>query len=234
MTTGNDTWLVLWDIDHTLIDSAGLGHDVYERIFPAVTGQPLRELAALHGRTELDIMRATLLQHDIEPSEQLLRELADALADGFRAASGELAQRGQVLPGVRAALESLHPESAVHQSLLTGNTRAVARVKTEVFGLDRYLDLATGAYGDDHADRSELVGIAGERAARQLSTEIPADRTVLIGDTPRDVRAARSAGARAVAVASGVYPIADLREAGADIALESLVDPRQLHRALDR
>ena len=234
MTTENHTWLVLWDIDQTLIDSDGLGHDVYERIFPAVTGQPLRELATLHGRTELDIMRETLSRHDIEPSGPLLSELADALAEGFRSANDELARRGRVLPGVWDALESLSPEPAVHQSLLTGNTAAVARIKIEAFGLDRYLDLATGAYGDDHAHRSELVAIAGERAGRQLDAAIPAERTVLIGDTPRDIRAAQVAGARAVAVASGAYPITDLRDAGAEIALESLTDPSELRRILDR
>ena len=48
--------------------------------------------------------------------------------------------------------------------------------------------------------------------------------TVLVGDTPLDVRAAREAGARSIAVASGPYGLEALREAGADQVLADLGD----------
>jgi phosphoglycolate phosphatase len=66
---------VLWDIDHTLIETRGVGRAIYERVFPAVTGKPLRQLAEVAGRTELAIMHDTLRFHDVEPSEQMMRRL---------------------------------------------------------------------------------------------------------------------------------------------------------------
>jgi phosphoglycolate phosphatase-like HAD superfamily hydrolase len=47
---------------------------------------------------------------------------------------------------------------------------------------------------------------------------------VLVGDTPLDVEAAQVAGARAVAVASGEFSVADLEDAGADAVLPDLRD----------
>lgn len=222
MATHDHILLVLWDIDHTLIEGRGVGRAVYERIFPTVTGQPLRELATVHGRTELDIMRDTLRLHDIEPTRQTINRLSAALADGYRTATDELTERGRVLPGVWQALRTLANEPAMTQSVLTGNTTDVARIKIEAFGLDRYLDLSLGAYGDDYHDRSELVAIACERATERLDRTITADNVVLIGDTPSDVQAAVTAGAHVVAVASGKYSIEDLRAAGATAPLRSL------------
>ena len=47
---------------------------------------------------------------------------------------------------------------------------------------------------------------------------------MLVGDTPLDVEAALAAGARAVAVATGSYPAADLTAAGAHVVLPDLTD----------
>lgn len=226
--------LVLWDIDHTLIESRGLGRAIYERVFPAVTGQPLRELATVHGRTELDIMHDTLQLHDVEPTDTNIHRLATALAKGYRAAAEELATRGRVLPGVWQALEAFHSEVGLHQSLLSGNTTDVARVKVEAFGLDGYLDLALGAYGDDDRERAELVDIARKRAAQKLGTAISVEQVVLIGDTPADVEAAIASGTRIIAVASGTYTVEDLRAAGAETVLADLSNLAQLWEALAR
>ena len=69
--------------------------------------------------------------------------------------------------GAHDVLASLAGESAIHQSVLTGNLREVARIKREAFGLDGFLDLASGAYGDDDSDRPKLVTLAQQRAGEQ-------------------------------------------------------------------
>jgi phosphoglycolate phosphatase len=46
----------------------------------------------------------------------------------------------------------------------------------------------------------------------------------VVGDTPLDISAALSAGARAVGVATGSYSAADLVAAGAHAVLPSLAD----------
>lgn len=214
--------LVLWDIDDTLIKSRGVGRAIYERVFPTATGRPLHKLATVHGRTERRIMSETLRAHDIEPSEHLMAKLTETLADAFHSATEEFAQRARVLPGTWEALAAFAVEPGTHQGLLTGNTAEIARIKTETFGLDQYVDAALGGYGDDHDDRDQLVTVARERAARELGSPIPVENVILIGDTPNDVNAALDTGADVIAVASGRFSVDELRSAGARKVVPSL------------
>lgn len=159
-----------------------------------------------------------------------MRQLAAALVEGYEQAQHELATTGRALPGAEAALARFASEPHVHQGVLTGNLRAVARIKLGVFGLGGYLDLDFSAYGDDHSERAELVAIAQARAAERTGTDFDAKHTVLIGDTPKDVEAALTAGVRVVAVASGKSSVDELRAAGADTVITDLVDSARLAR----
>lgn len=216
--------LVLWDIDHTLIEMRGVGQAIYKRAFPVATGKPFQQLAEVAGRTELVIMRQTLQLHDVEPTDEAVRELAAALVQGHENAREELATTGRVLPGAEETLAALAADPRVHQAVLSGNLRAVSRIKLEVFGLDPYLDLASSAYGDDHTERPELVAIARQRATERTGGMFDNQHTVLIGDTPKDVEAGLMAGVRVIGVASGKSDEAELREAGAATVLPDLLD----------
>jgi phosphoglycolate phosphatase len=166
--------------------------------------------------------------HGIEPADAATGKVVDALIDSYEAGRDEFASRARVLPGAREALAALAAEPTVHQGVLTGNLRAVARIKLVALGLEQFLDLVTSSYGDDHADRAELVVIARERAAQQLDTQFRLDDTVLIGDTPRDVAAALTAGVQVIAVASGRSSVEDLQAAGASKVLADLTDTAEL------
>ena len=225
--------LVLWDIDHTLLQSRGMGREMYERAFPAAFDRPFQQLADVSGRTELDIIAETLKLHGIEPTDAATGKLVNALIDSYEAGRDEFASRARVLPGAREALAALATEPSVHQGVLTGNLRAVARIKLVALGLEQFLDLETSSYGDDHADRAELVSIARERAAQRLDMQFGPDDTVLIGDTPRDVAAGLTAGAQVIAVASGKSSVEELQAAGASKVLSALTDTAHLWRLLN-
>ena len=107
------------------------------------------------------------------------------------------------MPGVEDTLASLARSPIVYQSVLTGNLRDVARIKLEVFHLDHYLNLDTGAYGDDDSERPKLVAIAQQRAAERTGVMFGNDATVMIGDTPYDVEAGLAAGVQVIGVATG-------------------------------
>jgi phosphoglycolate phosphatase-like HAD superfamily hydrolase len=127
------------------------------------------------------------------------------------------------------------PSRRVHQSVVTGNIRLLAEVKLAALGLRNGLDLCIGAYGDDHEDRIELVQVARRRAAAvhgRAPDAFAGTSTVVIGDTPLDVAAALAAGARAVGVATGPHPAADLRDAGAHAVLPDLTDTDAVLKAL--
>jgi phosphoglycolate phosphatase len=229
-----DRLLVLWDIDHTLVDTGGVGREIYQEAFERVIGQPMKQQANVSGRTEPDIFRDTLALHDLEPSEGSLEHFADAMAAGYSAKMPLMRQRGHALPGAAGALAALDHVPGIVQSVLTGNFKPVAITKLVTFGLDTHIDFEVGAYGSDDSVRAKLVDVARSRAAAKHHTEFGGKATALIGDTPSDVAAGRDAGAFVVAVASGRSSEDELRAAGAEVVLPDLTDTDALVQAVLR
>ena len=224
--------LVLWDIDHTLIETRGIGSQVYAEAFRAVTGHTLDTMPPLSGRTEPVIFREALKLHDITDTGDLFTQFADAQARGYAEHASQLQEKGRALPGAAKALRDLAQHGDVLQSVLTGNTRPSAEIKLRVFGLDQYLDMDIGAYGTDADVRADLVPIARQRAENAYRTRFAPAATVLIGDTPNDVEAARHSGARIIAVATGSDSATDLTAAGATTVLHNLTQTNDLVNAI--
>ncbi|SEG57823.1 Phosphoglycolate phosphatase, HAD superfamily [Nonomuraea solani] len=224
--------LVLWDIDHTLIETGGVGREVFADAFAQVTSTPMKAMAAVSGRTELVIFGETLDLHGIPHSDEHFERFIEIQAQGYEERAHELHQRGRALPGAHSALQALNRLAGVAQSVLTGNTRASARAKLKIFGLEQYVDLDIGAYGEDNPIRAHLVAIARDRARLKSGLVYSPKTTVLIGDTPQDVRAGRDGGAHVIGIASGNSSTTDLKAAGADIVFPDLTDSAALIRAV--
>lgn len=208
--------LVLWDIDGTLVRTAGHGRYAFDEAFRAVVGRD-PEPVDFAGRTDKEIA-LTMLAGEPDHLPRVLEELAGALELRKEA----MREDGYAYPGVPEVLEALHRRDDVIQSLLTGNIQANAVIKVSAFELERWLDFEVGAYGSDpHNRRSDLVAVARERAAAKYGEPTGA---VLVGDTPLDVRAAQHAGARAVAVATGFADPETLRASRPDAFLDDLSD----------
>ena len=97
-----------------------------------------------------------------------------------------------------------------------------ARTKCIPANLNRFF--VFGAYGSDAPDRGALTKLAIEKGARLHDTLTPA-QVFVVGDTPRDIEAAQTAGAVSVGVASGHFSTTELRAAGGDHVLGSLEEP---------
>ncbi len=222
--------IVLWDIDHTLIDNAGVSKEIYAAAFKALSGESPGEAAPTEGRTDRLIMREMFLRHDLPEPDWAYTESALTRAGQDRL--DDLRRRGHVLPGVREILELSSLHSGWVSSVLTGNIAANAEVKLSAFGLDALLDLAVGAFGADALQRHELVGIARSRVQRRygLPDSVP---VVLVGDTPRDVEAALASGVEAIAVATGIHSRTELSAAGASVVLPDLSDAHDVLRLLE-
>jgi phosphoglycolate phosphatase-like HAD superfamily hydrolase len=213
--------LVLWDIDLTLIDARGLGHDWYRTALRAAAGLDLVHVPSFPGRTERAITRELLTAHDLEPTEELVARLHAELIDVATRERDLLPARGRALPGALTALEALAAREDVVQSLVTGNLVEIARFKLAAFGLDEHVDFELGGYGSVSEHRPELVLEAVRLASAKHAREF---RCVVIGDTPHDVDAALHHGAVAIGVATGRSDVAELREAGAHVVLTDLTD----------
>ena len=93
---------------------------------------------------------------------------------------------------------------------MTGNYERVARLKLARAGIGGWFAEGQGGFGSDAEEREALPPIARERAGGW-----PRERTIVIGDTPRDIACARADGLRVVAVATGPYPVEALADADA-------------------
>ena len=216
--------LVLWDVDHTLVELHRLHYQLYGEAFEAVTGRAPERLVWMAGRTDRDGMTDILGQHGIEPTEERLGMFAEALVAAFERRAARVASLGHPVAGAEGVLATLGATAGVVQTVLTGNLRPLALAKLEAFGLDQYIDFEVGAFGWDHAERWRLVGLARERAGRNYGVAFDPESTVLLGDTPRDMAAARLGGALAIGVAAGSSSPAELREAGAAAVFDDLSD----------
>jgi phosphoglycolate phosphatase len=232
--------LVLWDLDGTLLDAAGVGSDLYEMVFRQLFGRPLEACAPMAGRTDRAIILETLELAGISEPRRYVDPFIEGLRVHAPAVREKVALQGHALDGAAEVLAALAtvsrgPAGRIHQTALTGNIRSVAEVKLSALGLRESLDLCIGAYGDDHEVRAELVQISRRRAAAvhgRLPTDFEGDATVVIGDTPLDVEAALAMGARAVGVATGRCSAAALTGAGADVVLPDLRDTGLVLNAL--
>lgn len=221
--------IVLWDIDHTLIDNGGVSKEIYAAAYEAVTGGRPERPAVTEGRTDRLIMRDMFRRNGVP--EPAWADVEGALVQAGRERLDALQTRGTALPGVQEVLKAAAAGPGWVSSVLTGNIAANARVKLSAFGLDSLLDLSVGAYGADAEERPHLVDIARGRVRSRHG--LPADApVVLVGDTPRDVEAALTSGAHILAVATGVDSASALTAAGAAVVLPDLSDTEQVLRLL--
>jgi phosphoglycolate phosphatase-like HAD superfamily hydrolase len=186
-----------------------------------------------HGRTDLEIMRNLFTENGVDAENFTPEEVFAALVVALDGQRGLLADRGYALPGAAEVLRRARSQPDVLQSVLTGNVPENARVKLATFDLDQYLDLEIGGYGTDSIIRSKLVSAARQKAERKYGHEFDTRTTILVGDTVRDVVAAREGGALIIGVATGTHNSADLAAAGADAVIESLAEPDDFFRALN-
>lgn len=231
--------LVLWNIDLTLVDVAKVVRPAYAETFRKVTGRPLVHLPQLAGRTEPEIFFDALASNgvnlrDIGQAERLVVPFGAELATAIAARRDLIAKEGYLLPGAAESLRALAKKDGIVQSVLTGSSRPNAAVKLRAFRLDRYVDFAVGGFGgSDPYPKAGLIEVARQRAEEKYRIRFAGGATVYIADSPRDVEAAKIAGARSVAVASGRSSTAELRACGADAVLPDLTAPAALMEIIE-
>jgi phosphoglycolate phosphatase-like HAD superfamily hydrolase len=218
--------LLLWDVDGTLVRAGDLGAAVFDVALEAVLGRRPEVRVRMSGKTDPQIVAEYLAELGVPETPEMIAAVLSGVEGHLAAAAaeGELLAGGAACPGTGEVLRRLASDRRVACTLLTGNIAPNALVKVAAFGLDRWLDLSLGAYGSDEADRNLLVPVALRRLAAQRGVELVPEDVWVIGDTPRDLECARTAGARCLLVATGRYQFAELAALGADAVLEDLTD----------
>jgi phosphoglycolate phosphatase len=211
---------VLFDIDGTLITTAGAGAVAWRRAFEALHGTPLdiREVTE-SGMTDPEVGRVAL--RNILGRDPDRRELAMAIGHYLRHLSAAVDESDgyRVMPGIEELLERLVDEGRL-LGLTTGNIEAAAHIKLARAGLNRFFSF--GGYGSDSNERTALTRCALDRGRLVSGGVLRAEASISVGDTPRDVAAAHGAGIEVVGVATGSFSVEDLRRAGADHAIPTV------------
>jgi phosphoglycolate phosphatase-like HAD superfamily hydrolase len=202
--------------------TGGAGLRSMERAFADVFGVKGPLDIPMGGRTDAWIVAQVAERERFTYGEADLQRFHDVYVDHLTRAVHEPGPRKGMMPGVRQLLDVLAPREDVCLALLTGNFEQGARVKLEYFDLWRYFEC--GAFGDRTIERNHLLPLAVETVRERCGLDVPAERTVIIGDTPLDVAVAIAGGARSVAVATGSHSVEALSETGADSVLPDLAD----------
>jgi phosphoglycolate phosphatase len=217
--------LLLWDIDGTLLQRASREHaDALRAALVRVHGELSFDGRTIEaaGRTDGAIARDLLVAAGLAPPA------IDARADDVIATCCELYDelcpvdlRPRLAPGVPDALAALGARpDAFRFSLVTGNYERVARLKLARAGIGDWFPPGQGGFGSDAEDRSELPAVARARAGGWAR-----ERTVVIGDTPRDIACARADGVRVIGIATGPFTVEALADADAVVDAASALLP---------
>lgn len=132
----------------------------------------------------------------------------------------------RALPGALELLKAVSATEAFGQAVVTGNFKASARLKLQAAGLSSYLD--QGAYGCDSPHRADLPAIAKRRWEQATARSVPPERCIVIGDTPKDLDAARKNAMKCILVGTGRYPVEELLYSNPDACLPDLCDTAEI------
>jgi phosphoglycolate phosphatase len=223
--SGHSPLACLFDLDGTVLNSRRCGVRSMELACEELYGweKPL-EGVLVAGRTDRRIFRDVYVKFCGKvPAESLWEEEMEKFKGRYVEHLERLLveKRPFLCPGFPAVLESVAAGAGMRPGIATGNFQRGAELKLLAAEIQPSI-FAFGSYGCETEERPDLVRLAAVRARAAAGREVLA---VVIGDTPEDFRAARTAGAPCALVATGPYSFEDLRELRPDFLARDLSDP---------
>jgi phosphoglycolate phosphatase-like HAD superfamily hydrolase len=217
----------LFDIDGTLLRSRDRIHfNSFATSVQRITGFEV-SLAGVpvHGSTDTAILADACRQSGI-PAE-IMQQHTEAILEAMREVVAEHRSEMDLLlmPGIKQVLGHLAAKGAL-LGVATGNLEAIGWIKIEQAGLREWFRF--GGFSDRFAIRSELIGQAA-RKAREMAGEYAT--VCVVGDTPRDIEAARANQLPVIAVATGNFSFDELHKLAPEVCASSLADLLALTQA---
>ena len=216
----------LFDIDGTLLRSRDRVHvDAFTSSVQRVTGfEVTLSGILLHGSTDTAILREAC--HQAGVPVEVLEQSTEAILEAMRNAVAE--RRNELdlvrMPGVEQVLDYLARRGGL-LGVASGNLETIGWIKVEQAGLREWFRF--GGFSDSFSVRSELIGHAG-RMARELAGS--GAQICVVGDTPRDIEAARANFMSVIAVATGRYNFDELLALQPEACASTLADLLALTR----
>ena len=224
------TKLILFDIDGTLTRSYN-GYIPFNEAILKTFGIPgdIRTVVPDGNTDPLIVEEIFAAAHlEVEITEEKWRSFEGNLKQSYSLAIQEGRAAVRPLPGIPELVRALAAieESRQGIGIVTGNLEVMARVKLETAGLSTYLSL--GAYGSDSRDRTDLPAIAKKRWEKKVGSFIAPDHCLIVGDTPKDLEAARKNHMKCLLVGTGRYPLEELEFFRPDACLPDFTETKQV------
>lgn len=194
---------LLWDIDGTLL-GGGLGAVTAWRLAArAELGTADLDWGSLDTRGATDLFIAAQICAHCGKSATAATSLINRYLQEL---PNQLAEQPSIpLTNVEALLRYVDNHPRYVNLLLTGNLRAAAHLKLASSGLSDFR--WEGGFGESGLERDQVAHAAKRTAIAQCGGPVP---MLVLGDTPRDITAARAIGAQVIGVATGSYESKEL------------------------
>jgi phosphoglycolate phosphatase-like HAD superfamily hydrolase len=216
--------LVLFDIDGTLLHSAGCGRAATRLALQEVFGTIGKlDTLSFAGKTDWQIL-LELLEPEGFSAEDVQAQL-EAHGESVARHLIDVITQYPISPciGAHEVVAALRNNPDVTIGLVTGNMASIVSTKLTAAGFDP-ADFKIGAFGSEGWDRSMLPPLALQRAKAYSKIDFSGDQIVIIGDTPGDIQCAASIRARTLAVATGPFSVTQLQPFQPTYVFESMAD----------
>ncbi len=214
---------VIFDVDGTLLSTGGAGGRAWDAAARRLYGEPadITEFTDT-GMTDPEVAAEVFKYvHHAAPSPEQLDELVRNylwfIPDMVQGSEGY-----RVLPGARETLERLNAQE-VPVGIVTGAVEASCHVKLGRGQLNALLQF--GGFGSDAPARPDIVRAAIAKAERFVGRALSPEECLVVGDTPKDVEAAKAVGCPSLAVASHKYTHDQLAESEPTHLIDALTEP---------
>lgn len=218
--------LVLFDLDGTLVNAGGAGRTALASALESLYGvKPEFEHSLISGRTDMD--NFSIVYELLKGKKPSAAELKKMMAKYLELLPGEVAKAVKnktykLIPGIAAFLKMLSQEENIVLALGTGNLEKGAEIKLLPSKLNAYFDL--GGFGEDGHTREEMLLCAVKRAEKKYKTTFTPDSVYIIGDTHRDICAAKNCGFHSAAITTGFGDAHRLQRAAAELEEKDFTD----------
>ena len=153
--------LVLFDIDHTLLDVGESHKQSFRDAFREVYGLAHYEEKRYDGFTDLQILLDVIAGNKLPHDEKKIAALIESAVNHFR--KKDLSHI-RLLDGVAECLDRLGKHAIL--GLVTGNIKEIAFMKLRHLGIEGYFRV--GGYGEKSAIRADLVEDALREAMKKF------------------------------------------------------------------
>jgi phosphoglycolate phosphatase-like HAD superfamily hydrolase len=207
-------FLIIFDVEGTLVDCAGLSLRCWQEVLRTAGVDIAFDVLQYHsGEGPGEMLPAILPPTALKRAEEIKKAQGACFRERYL-------PQVKPFPQVRALMERIKGSG---RRIGLATTCAPDELK-QYLGLLNISDLLDGIACGDDVEREkpspDLVQLALERCG-----DVPADRAVMVGDTPYDAMAARRAGVGAIGVLTGGFSKLELKAAG---CAEVFADPADM------